>query len=600
MGVYRHGPTKPERVGAPTRPDTASPSTAGPDTAPPPTARQDGGLPAASARTAASPVRTVPPSGTGTAAHARDDAPPTTATPATTATTAPVVVDDGGVPQCVRPPVVWGRSPGGGSRRVAPADVGLFLGYSYGVPVWVSVERPLYVLGPARSGKGVNFVINAILGAPGAVVTTSTRVDNMEATAICRAARGPVEVFNLDAVGGRPHTIRWSPLEGCADPDVAMRRAQTLVGAAGLGGENAAWAVTSADIVQALLHAAAISGKTISHVYEWSRSPSNTDIPMQILENESERPGGRRDHWHRIIDAVRKEDPRMQSNRWFGVQNAFAALAVARVRDLLDVPLAPDGKAAPGCFDTEAFLRSGGTCYMVARGVAAGATTGGVGGFYSLFLDHVTEKAHEIAQYTPGGRLDPPLALVLDELANIHPWPKAAVESAAGSGEGIWLTVVFQSREQADEAYGPKVAGTLWGNCANLILGGGKSEEYQRAVSALVGEWEQTRQRDSYTTRDPLERSTSTDAQLRPGISEAELRRLPFGVAVMLEGDMRTAVLDLVPYWQRAEHAGCIAASKKWHAAHPGLVLASAVVPLTNAHDDADGGGGGSQGWGRS
>jgi hypothetical protein len=109
-----------------------------------------------------------------------------------------------------------------------------------------------------------------------------------------------------------------------------------------------------------------------------------------------------------------------------------------------------------------------------------------------------------------------------------------------------------------------------------------------------------TKQRDSYSTRELWERSTSTEGQWRPGISESELRRLPFGVAVMLEADMRTAVVDVVPYWQRAEHAACISASQQWFADHPGLVLASAVVPLgtgqytgtDGADDDGHGGGG--------
>jgi hypothetical protein len=48
--------------------------------------------------------------------------------------------------------------------------------------VWASVEDSILLIGPPRSGKGLHVVINAILDAPGAVVTTSTRPDNLTAT----------------------------------------------------------------------------------------------------------------------------------------------------------------------------------------------------------------------------------------------------------------------------------------------------------------------------------------------------------------------------------------------------------------------------------
>ena len=54
-----------------------------------------------------------------------------------------------------------------------PEDVGYLLGASRGTKVWASVEDSILLIGPPRSGKGLHVVINAILDAPGAVVTTS-------------------------------------------------------------------------------------------------------------------------------------------------------------------------------------------------------------------------------------------------------------------------------------------------------------------------------------------------------------------------------------------------------------------------------------------
>lgn len=458
-----------------------------------------------------------------------------------------------------------------------PEQVALPLGSSRSVPCWVPLERPVYVLGAARSGKGTLIVVPFVLAAPGAVVTTSTRTDNLRLTAACRAQVGPVEVFNLDGVGDLPHTLQWSPLEGCTDPAVAQRRARTLVAATGMSGENAPWATTSGSIVQALLHAAALDGRTIADVYTWSRSPAKADEAMRILETR-----GLGDAWHLTIQQVREEDPRMRANKWFGVDNAFAGLAVKSVRDRL-VP--PPGRG----FDTEAFLRAAGTCYMIARGTDANsgaggstvgaATAGTVGGFYSLFLDDVTDTARRLSQTAPGGRLDPPLTIVADELAHIDPWPAAVRMSAAGGGEGIQLVTVFQSRDQAAAAYGEHAEATMWDNSTNVILGGGKSEDYLGALSRSLGEVETTRTRTSFGTRDLWSRDTSLDTEWRPTLTTSELRRLPVRTALVIQDRIRPVLVDLPTYWQ-GPHAACTARSAAWHAAHPGHVLGSRALGL--------------------
>ena len=56
--------------------------------------------------------------------------------------------------------------------RPQPHEVGYRLGTSRGVPVWMSVEDSLVILGPPRSGKGLHLVIPMLLTAPGAVITT--------------------------------------------------------------------------------------------------------------------------------------------------------------------------------------------------------------------------------------------------------------------------------------------------------------------------------------------------------------------------------------------------------------------------------------------
>jgi type IV secretion system protein VirD4 len=74
------------------------------------------------------------------------------------------------------------------------------------------VEDSTLILGPPRSGKGLHVVINAILHAPGAVITTATRPDNIAATLRARERLGPVAVFDPQRLAdGLPSGLRWSP-----------------------------------------------------------------------------------------------------------------------------------------------------------------------------------------------------------------------------------------------------------------------------------------------------------------------------------------------------------------------------------------------------
>ena len=60
-------------------------------------------------------------------------------------------------------------------KNIDPCMVGLKLGSSWGYGVFITSEDSIVLVGPPRSGKGFYLIINAILDAPGAVVTTSTR-----------------------------------------------------------------------------------------------------------------------------------------------------------------------------------------------------------------------------------------------------------------------------------------------------------------------------------------------------------------------------------------------------------------------------------------
>jgi len=504
------------------------------------------------------------------------------ATPRSAATDCPVaelISSHEFVLECDCPPLVNLRNKK--CKGVCASDVGTLFGTAFGENVWVGIERPLMVIGPARSGKGVHLVIPWIIDAPGAVVTTSTRPDNYYATAVCRAARGKIAVFNLDASKyvdefgvtrplEVPHTIRWSPLEGCEDPATAMRRAGTWVASSGLGGENAVWATAAQAIVQAFLLAAALKKLTIDDVWYWAQSYANHETPLKILR-ELDFAEGLCTGWDQALEVLKSEDKRMIGNKWFGVANAFAGLAVPEVRKALS-----HRPGDHGYFDTKEFLRHSGTVYMMSRGSdGPDDKAGSVGGIYSLFLDHVTEMAQKLGKTSKGGHLDPPLSLLLDELANIHPWKAAPRIMSEGSGVGVQLVAYFQSLAQARNAYLADNAKLMWDNANPVLLGGLKDPDDLADFAKLVQTYEVDQVSTTYDTGF-LGRKQVSKQRLQ-GVELDELSRLPFGVAATLPPRTNLVVARMTPYW-RGPHAGCIARSQAWHQENPGRVLQSAVV----------------------
>ncbi len=70
-----------------------------------------------------------------------------------------------------------------------------------------------------------------------------------------------------------------------------------------------------------------------------------------------------------------------------------------------------------GGFDVAALLEQRGTVYML------GAEDAQVGPLVTALTGHIAREARSIAGRQPGGRLDPPLTLALDEAALICPVP---------------------------------------------------------------------------------------------------------------------------------------------------------------------------------
>lgn len=424
--------------------------------------------------------------------------------------------------------------------RARPEDVGYLLGTSRGGPVWATIEDSILLIGPPRSGKGLHVVINAILDAPGAVVTTSTRPDNLTATLRARQTVGPTAVFDPQQLApGLPSGMRWSPVRGCEDPLTAMIRAKGLSSATGFAGvqDSGFWEGKTTAAIQALLHAAALDGLDARTLYQWALNPTQALDAVRILSSHPRAAEG----WADSLDAMIQADPRTRDSIWQGVSLAWSALADPRVLDAVT--------PGPGEeFDPETFLRERGTLYLLATGAGAGASAALV----AALIEDLIETARKLAARSPGARLDPPLLLALDEIGNLSPIPSLPTLMAEGGGTGITTIPVLQSLAQAREKWGENNAHAIWdASIVKVILGGASNSRDLQDLTTLIGDRDEST--DSVTIDAHGGQSRQRSIRRAPILPPDVLRTLPFGTGIVLLRTTRPIVTRLRSWISRSD-----------------------------------------------
>jgi type IV secretion system protein VirD4 len=426
--------------------------------------------------------------------------------------------------------------------RPRPAEVGYRLGSSGGVDCWASVEDSMLLLGPPRSGKGFNVVIPMILDSPGAVVTTSTRPDNLTVTLAARRLVGPVAVFDPEGLAparGVVPSLRWSPTRGCTRPQTAMSRAVALVGETGRAGvENGTfWRQQTVSAVRCLLHAAALDGRPPADLYRWSHTAAGAKEAVGILTHTP----GATPGWERALDAIISADQRTRDSVWAMVANTFAPLADPAV-------LAAVSPAADEAFDPTVFLTKKGTLYLLGTASGSSATANLV----AALVEDVVDAARRLAAGSAGARLDPPLGLILDEAAN-YPLPSLPALMSEGGGSGITTLAVLQSLAQARDRWGREAAETIWDAAiAKIVLGGSANSDDLADISRLIGdrdarEWSET------TGIGSGGRSTSTSVRQRPILEPSAIRRIPVGYGLLLLRSAGPIMMTLSPWTARSD-----------------------------------------------
>ncbi|WP_091417471.1 type IV secretory system conjugative DNA transfer family protein [Friedmanniella luteola] len=425
-------------------------------------------------------------------------------------------------------------------RAFDPSQVGWRLGRGQeprGGELWVPFDRTAGVIGPQGSGKTLDLLTPALLGAPGPALVTLTKVDDLLLSWTNRATAGRPCVV-LDPFGlapGLPELV-WDPVSGCVDPIVAERRAKAFTAGtirssvAGGHGDDAArfYAGEAAKVIQAYFHAAALTGRTLDHVLRWVAHPTAATDPAEILrEHPHAAP-----FWHGLLNGALNGDPRTAGNTTTTVQQALDLFFQADTRRRCTPT---PGRPATDIAD---LLRRGGTIYLLGRDDPYASASP----LMTAVTEHILDTALQLANTSPWGRLCPPLFACLDELPSTAPLPTLRTRMANERALGVSFIYASQTWRQLAAIFGEHEARALVGLTNVLVVfGGSKDVGFNQEISDLIG---QTRvPRTSWQTGRTGGRTTSGDdiAILRP----EDIRQLPERQALVVAENGRPIIARL-------------------------------------------------------
>jgi len=242
------------------------------------------------------------------------------------------------------------------------------------------------------------------------------------------------------------------------------------------------FAKTSINLLAGWLHCAAITGRSMNDVLGWAMD-ERQDEPIRLLRDHPRAATG----VAALLDGIYRSPAETRSNMWTTVGTAVAPLLADNAR----AAFAP----APGrSFDVEGFLTGSGstgragTVYLIvpeheARQVAP---------LITAFVEEITRTATRLAGLAPTGRLDPPLGLFLDEVANVVPLPDLPQLMSYAAGSGIFVAAILQDLAQARARWGRDGADMIWAAATCKIALGGLSGDELGEFSRLAGKYRES------------------------------------------------------------------------------------------------------------
>ncbi|QES07369.1 type VI secretion protein [Streptomyces venezuelae] len=290
--------------------------------------------------------------------------------------------------------------------------------------------------GPPEARRPV--AVQAVREAEGPVLVVTSDPTVWSATKDARAKLGPVLVHDPGHLCDTPARLHWSPSEGCEDPSVAQERAIALLAPVRPHSRlDAATADTAETLLRCWLHAAAVDGRPFRQVHRWAQG-AGAHEPVRILRSHPKAASGHAG----LLESALTAHPESRRLAQELTARALAALSSVHIREAC-TPNRTDSLALAS------FLPEGGTLYVVGEPIEDPRTRPGAMPLLTALAASVVEHGRRMAARSSDGRLDPPLTLVLDDVAAVAPLPRLPELLAAGPDQGLPTLALMRSPEQA-------------------------------------------------------------------------------------------------------------------------------------------------------
>ncbi|MEV6886026.1 type VI secretion protein [Streptomyces sp. NPDC051135] len=277
----------------------------------------------------------------------------------------------------------------------------------------------------------------ALRDAEGAALVITSNPALWSESKDARAKLGPTHLYDPNHLCDTPARFHWSPTAGCEDRQTATTRAAALLAPVRPTARlDQAVADTAELLLRSYLHAAAIDGRTVRHVHRWSQGLQVQDAVRILRTHPKAAPGSAGELEGSLTAHPERRDMAQQLTA-----RALAALSTVNVREAC-TPNRTDALAL------DSFIHEQGTLYVVGESIEDPRTSPGAMPLLTALVSSVVERGRRMAERSSSGRLDPPVTLVLDDVAAVAPLPQLPELLAGGTDLGMPTLALLRSREQ--------------------------------------------------------------------------------------------------------------------------------------------------------
>ncbi|MGW6507013.1 type VI secretion protein [Streptomyces niveus] len=284
--------------------------------------------------------------------------------------------------------------------------------------------------------------VQAIQDAEGPALVVTSDPTVWAETKDARAKLGPVLVYDPGHLCDTPARLHWSPTTGCEDADTAAARAVALLAPVRPPARlDAAMADTAETLLRCWLHAAAVDARPFKQVHRWAQGGGAHEA-VRILRTHPKAASGLAG----LLESALTGHPERREISQQLATRALASLSSVHIREAC-TPNRADSLAL------DSYPAEGGTLYVVGEPIEDPRTRPGAMPLLTALASSVVEHGRRMAARSSAGRLDPPMTLVLDDVAAVAPLPALPDLLADGDEQGMPALVLLRSREQGRDRW---------------------------------------------------------------------------------------------------------------------------------------------------